>query len=92
MSKRRTSEADSGSSEAASARALGVARLIDQVEQVVRESGEADGFDAGHWVAQFLDAPSPAIGGRRPRDFMGTSGGRTVVSTLIAQMQSGAYA
>ena len=67
------------------------ARLVAQVQQTVQESGNPEGFDAGRWVAQFLDAPSPALDGRRPRDFMSTSEGRTVVSTLIAQMQSGAY-
>ena len=71
--------------------ALAVVRLIDQVEQIVRESGDPDGFNAEQWVAQFLDAPSPALGGRRPRDFMETSDGRTVVAALVAQMQSGAY-
>ncbi len=68
------------------------AQLIAQVEQIVRESGDPDGFDAGRWVAAFLDAPSPALGGRRPADFIETSEGRTVVSALIGQMQSGAYA
>ena len=67
------------------------AQLVAQVQKIVQESGNPEGFDAGRWVAQFLDAPSPALGGRRPRDFMSTSEGRTVVSTLIAQMQSGAY-
>ena len=68
------------------------AQLIARVEQIVRESGDPDGFDAGRWVAAFLDAPSPALGGRRPADFIETSEGRTVVSALIGQMQSGAYA
>ena len=78
-------------SEADRERKIGVAHRIAQVAQVVHESGNPEGVDAGHWVAQFLDAPSPALGGRAPRDFMGTSEGRTVASTLVALMQSGAY-
>ena len=68
------------------------ARLVAQVQQTVQESGNPEGFDAGRWVAQFLDAPSPALGGQRPADLMCTDEGSRMVSTLIAQMQSGAYA
>lgn len=39
-----------------------------------------------------LDAPSRALGGRRRADFIGTCDGRTVIASLIAQMQGGAYA
>ena len=85
-------KADHVLSAADSEHAMGLARLVGQVEQMVQESGNPDGFDAGRWVAAFLDAPSPALGDRRPRDLMRTSDGRTVVSTLVAQMQSGAYA
>lgn len=68
------------------------ARLIEQVELIVQESGNPEGFDAGMWVAQFIDAPHPALGGQRPADLMRTDEGSRMVSTLIAQMQSGAYA
>ena len=79
----------------ATERALGLARLVGQVEQMVRESGDPDtapGFDAARWVADFLAHPHPALGGRRPGDLMDTADGRGVVSDLVAQMQSGAYA
>ena len=79
-------------SAADSEHAIGLARLVGQVEQIVEESGNAKGFEAGPWVAGFLDTPNPALGGRRPAELMRTSDGRTVVSTLIAQMQTGAYA
>ena len=68
------------------------ARLVGQVQQIVEESGNPEGFDASLWVAQFIDAPHPALGGRRPADLMRTDEGFRMVSTLIAQMQSGAYA
>ena len=68
------------------------ARLVGQVQQIVQESGNPEGFDAGRWVEQFLDTPHPALGGRRPADLMRTNEGSRMVSTLVAQMQSGAYA
>ena len=68
------------------------ARLTDLVETIVRESGDPTGFDAAQWVAAFLDASSPALGGRAPRELLSTADGRDVVFRLIGQMQSGAYA
>lgn len=79
----------------ATERALGLARLVGQVEQILAESGDpeaAPDFDAARWVADFLARPHPALGGRRPGDLMDTADGRAVVSDLVAQMQSGAYA
>lgn len=74
-----------------SERALGIARLVGQVEQVVSESGEPDGFDAARWTADWLEEPNAALGGKAPGDFMDTADGRALVSGLVAQMQSGAY-
>lgn len=78
-------------------RALGLARLVGQVEQMLGESGDPDdpalaSFDAARWVAGFLDRPHPALGGRKPGEVMDTVDGRAVVSDLVAQLQSGAYA
>ena len=68
------------------------ARLSDLVGRIVRESGDPIGFETERWVAQFLDATSPALGGRRPREMLATSDGRNTVFQLVMQMQSGAYA
>lgn len=73
-------------------RFLGIARLIGQVDQIVRESGDPEGFDAARWVAAWLDRPLPALGGRRPATLMDTADGREIIAGLIAQIQSGAYA
>jgi putative toxin-antitoxin system antitoxin component (TIGR02293 family) len=75
-----------------SERILDVARLVGQVEQMVAESGNGSDLDAGKWVADWLDRPLPALGGKRPGSLMDTSEGRSLVSDLLAQMQSGAYA
>jgi putative toxin-antitoxin system antitoxin component (TIGR02293 family) len=75
-----------------SERALGLARLIGQVEKIVAESGEAEGFYAAQWTAQWLEKPNRALGGKPPGEFMDTADGRALVAGLVAQMQSGAYA
>ncbi len=67
------------------------AQLVALVDQIVRESGDPTGFDAAVWIAAFLDAPSAALGGRRPREFTDTDAGRTTVFMLVRRIQSGAY-
>ena len=75
-----------------SERVLGIARLVGLVEQVVAESGRPEGFDAATWTAGWLAQPVAALGGKTPGGFMDTADGRELVASLIAQMQSGAYA
>lgn len=75
-----------------SERALGIARLVGQVQRIVSESGEPEGFDAARWTAQWLGEPNAALAGKAPGEFMDTADGRALVSGLVAQMQSGAYA
>jgi putative toxin-antitoxin system antitoxin component (TIGR02293 family) len=75
-----------------SERVVGIARLVGQVEHMVRESGDPEGFNASRWVAAWLERPLPALGGARPGGLMDTAEGRDIVSSLVGQMQSGAYA
>ena len=70
----------------------GVAKLVGQLEAMVRESGDPDGFDAAAWMSEWLKQPVPALGGARPLDLLDTIEGQNLVSTVLAQMQSGAYA
>jgi putative toxin-antitoxin system antitoxin component (TIGR02293 family) len=73
-------------------RLLGVAKLAGQVQTLVEESGDAAGFDAKAWLTGWLAQPNPALGGACPWSYMDTMEGQEVLATLIAQMQSGAYA
>lgn len=75
-----------------SERVMGIARLVGQVQTLVEESGNPKGFDAAKWLAGWLDRPLPALSGKSPAEFMDTSDGRALVSDLLAQQQSGAYA
>ena len=89
---RKTRKAERLSSED-SARVLGLARLVGQVQTMVLASGAApEDFNAAEWVAQWLQRPLPALGGRQPGELMDTTEGQNFVSDLLAQAQSGAYA
>ena len=75
-----------------SERVLGVASLIGKVQMMVEESGDPTGFDAAHWVAEWLAKPLPALGGATPASYMDTFEGQKLVSELVSMSQSGAYA
>lgn len=75
-----------------SERVLGIARLVGQLEALIQDSGEPEGFDAASWMARWLNDPLPALGGARPIDLMDTMEGQALVSATLAQVQSGAYA
>ncbi|RAR49542.1 UNVERIFIED_CONTAM: putative toxin-antitoxin system antitoxin component (TIGR02293 family) [Acidovorax defluvii] len=76
----------------ASSRVFGLRRLIGQVEAMVRESGNPEGFDAAAWVGDWLERPQPALGGKTPSSFMDTAEGQQLVMQVLAQAQAGAYA
>ena len=75
-----------------SERVMGVAKLVGQLQAMVEESGEPEGFDATGWLSRWLREPVPALGGTRPIDLLDTMEGQAMVSKVLAQMQSGAYA
>ncbi len=75
-----------------SERVVAFARLVGQVQTLVQESGESSEFDAPKWLAAWLDRPLPALAGQRPSVLMDTMDGRSLVSDLLAQQQSSAYA
>ncbi len=73
-------------------RILGLARLVGQVQTMVEESGDPDGFDAEEWTSRWLMEPVPALGGVKPIDLLDTMEGQTLVADALARLQSGAYA
>lgn len=75
-----------------SERLLGVASLIGKVQMMVEESGDPTGFDAAHWLADWLAKPLPALGGATPASYMDTFEGQKLVAELLSMSQSGAYA
>ena len=75
-----------------SERIVGVAKLIGQVQAMVAESGEVEGFDAAAWLARWIKEPLPALGGLPPVEFLDTMEGQGLVASALARIQSGAYA
>jgi len=73
-----------------SERLIGLQRLIGQVEAVVRDCGDGSAFDAGQWLAAWLQRPNQALGGERPATFMDTADGREQLGRLIGAQRSGA--
>jgi hypothetical protein len=49
-------------------------------------------FNAAKWLARCLDTPNPALGGKCPVEYMHLLEGQELLSTLLDQAQSGAYA
>jgi putative toxin-antitoxin system antitoxin component (TIGR02293 family) len=74
-----------------SERVVNMAALIGQVQLMVEQSGDPAGFDAAKWLAHWIEEPSPALDGKRPAEYLDTTGGFAVVSELLRGMQSGAY-
>ncbi len=79
-------------SPAESERVLGFARLVGQLQIIVRDAGGPADFDAKAWLGRWLSEPLPALGHARPMDFMDTMEGQKLVSQSLAQIGSGAYA
>jgi putative toxin-antitoxin system antitoxin component (TIGR02293 family) len=75
-----------------SERVLGVEMLIGMVQTMVEQSGDAAGFDAARWVADWLSKPLPALAGETPASYMDTFEGQKLVAELLSMSQSGAYA
>lgn len=78
-----------------SAKVVGMAKLIGQVETILAESGDPEeivDFDAGKWLMDWMERRLPALGGSRPAEYMDTIEGQEMISRILAMMQSGAYA
>ncbi|RZI72465.1 MAG: DUF2384 domain-containing protein [Pseudomonas sp.] len=75
-----------------SERVIGLVKLVGQLQSMIEESGDPDGFDAHEWLSTWLKEPLPAFGGVRPIDYLDTMEGQGLVSRALAQIQAGAYA
>lgn len=73
-------------------RVLGIASLVGQLQAIVEESGDAEGFDAARWLSRWLSEPLPALGGEKPLSLLDTMEGQSLVADTLAKVQSGAFA
>ena len=74
-----------------SERVMGMQALIGQVHAMI-DGDSAPQFDCAKWLANWLSAPLPALGGATPASFMDTVEGQKYVGNLLEMAHSGAYA
>ncbi|MDP9055766.1 MAG: MbcA/ParS/Xre antitoxin family protein [Pseudomonadota bacterium] len=74
-----------------SERIIGLAKLVGQLEAMVEESGDPEGFDAPGWLSTWLREPLPAFGGVKPISLLDTMEGQAMVAKALAQINSGAF-
>lgn len=75
-----------------SERLVGLSRLIGQVQDIVDDAGNPEGFDAAAWLGRWLEKPNPALGGKLPWKYLDTMEGQSVIASLLNKIRSGAYA
>ena len=66
--------------------------LTDLVQQIVMESGNPEGFNAEAWLQEWLAAPLPAFGNRRPWDVLQEPEGLALIQATLLQIQKGSFA
>ncbi|MDM0024573.1 MbcA/ParS/Xre antitoxin family protein [Variovorax saccharolyticus] len=73
--------------------AVGMIKLLGIAQAIADNSlaPQAKGFDAAHWLGQWIERPQPALGGRKPADLIDTPTGVEVVARLLGSIESGAY-
>ena len=74
-----------------SERVIGMQALSGQVQAMI-DTQSVPEFDAAKWLANWLSAPLPALGGQSPGSFMDTVDGQQYVGNLLEMAQIGAYA
>jgi putative toxin-antitoxin system antitoxin component (TIGR02293 family) len=73
-------------------RVVGLARLVGFIAVMVRKTDSPADFDPARWVVNWLEKPLPALGGRRPAEFMSTRSGQTLVDDMLERVTGAAYA
>jgi len=73
--------------------ALGMAKLLATASNIVTNSTAKDAkdFDVGKWLGAWITRPQPALGGKKPAEFLDTPTGAEVVNRLLGAIESGAY-
>lgn len=69
-----------------------IARLLNVARAMAAASTHPDAatLDVEAWLARWLAKPQPSLGGRRPKDLLGTPSGLAAVERVLGAIQSGA--
>jgi putative toxin-antitoxin system antitoxin component (TIGR02293 family) len=72
-------------------RVIGMAKLIGLVETMAERTTGGEDFEAAKWLAKWVEQPLPALGGRKPAEYLDTAEGQELVANTLQRMESGAY-
>jgi len=75
----------------ASERVMGLSALIGQVQALVEEQGNPQGFDAAKWFHNWAEQPVPALNGKKPLELLDTKEGQQLIASLLESIRAGAY-
>jgi putative toxin-antitoxin system antitoxin component (TIGR02293 family) len=72
---------------------IGMIKIISIAQDIVNESTaeQAKDFDVEKWLGQWIERPQPALGGKKPAEYLDTPTGVEIVSKLLGAIYSGAY-
>ncbi len=65
--------------------------VVDEVNRIINESGDPVNFNVEAWVSDWLELRIPALGWKKPIDFLETEEGLSIVLNMLRRMQSGSY-
>lgn len=68
-----------------------IEEITKQVKQIIIESGNIEGFDVDVWVKNWINSPTPCLGGRCPIEFLTNEKGYKMILDIISRIQSGAF-
>jgi hypothetical protein len=64
---------------------LGIAKLIGQLQVMVEEYGDPEGFNPATWLISWVQAPLPAIRDEKPAKYLRSINGQQFLSTMMAK-------
>lgn len=72
---------------------VGMVKLLSVAQDIVDDSTapEAKNFDTVKWLGNWMERPQPALGGRKPFEFLDSPTGVSIVAKVLGAMRSGAY-
>ena len=73
---------------------LALQGLMAKAHQVAEATVDPDvlaRFDVDEWLGRWLQTPMPALGAKRPAEFLDVPSGQAIVSRLLGALESGAY-
>lgn len=70
---------------------IGIQLLIGQVQNIVEECGDPEGFNAAKWFGDWAFSHNSSLGGECPADYFDTVAGQEVIANLISAIRHGVY-